>query len=171
MAEIGVLRPDERIELLDGTLIDMGSLDEVQFDRNRDLVDYLIGALGDAARVAGQTSLYLGERNAPQPDVAILAPGEHRPPRMPSREEVLAVIEVANSSLLVDIGVKPRVYAGHAIADYLVVDLAANALLHYHEPHHLGYRICDFLSDDDTLELAAFQGMRLQANAFLACGV
>jgi hypothetical protein len=60
-----------------------------------------------------------------------------------------------------------RLYARFGIADYLVVDLDADVLLHYREPHELGYGACDRLTASDRFELAALPGTALDAAAFL----
>jgi Uma2 family endonuclease len=172
MAEAGVLRPEERVELLSGAIVEMSPIGARHWDRHLRIVKYLIGALRDRAEVAGQASLPLGERDEPQPDIAVLAPRRYAPPNAPPMPaEIYAVIELSDASLLKDIGLKLRLYARHAIADYLVVDLDADALLHYHEPHDLGYRLCDRLGENDTAQLAALPGIRLQADAFLERGV
>jgi Uma2 family endonuclease len=172
LAEVGVLRPEERVELLGGSIVEMSPIGSRHWDRHLRVVKYLIRALGDRAEAAGQASLPLGDRDEPQPDVAVLAPRRYAPPHPPpSPAEIYAVIELSDTSLLKDIGPKLRLYARHAIADYLVVDLDADALLHYRAPHDLGYHLFDQLGENDTLELAAFPGIRLQAAAFLERGV
>jgi hypothetical protein len=60
-----------------------------------------------------------------------------------------------------------RLYARFGIADYFVVDLDANVLLHYREPHELGYGAFDRLTASDRFELAALPGTFLDAAAFL----
>lgn len=171
LAEIGVLRPEERVELLDGAIVEMSPIGNRHWARHARIVEYLIHTIGVRARVAGQSSLPLGDRDEPQPDIAVLAPREYEPPHTtPLPAEMFALVELSDTSLAKDLGKKLRVYARHGIADYLVVDLADNALLRHREPHDIGYRICDRLAAGDTFELAALPGIRLRADAFLAHG-
>jgi Uma2 family endonuclease len=171
MAEIGLLRPEERVELLDGAIVEMSPIGSRHWVRHSRIVTYLIRTLGENAIVAGQSSLPLGDRNEPQPDIAVLAPREYEAPHPPpSPSEICALVELSDTSLRTDLGTKLRVYARHAIADYLVVDLANDALLHHRDPHDLGYRVCDRLAAGDTFELAALPGIQLRAEAFLASG-
>jgi hypothetical protein len=85
----------------------------------------------------------------------------------PRPDQIYAIIEIADTSLPKDVGRKSRLYARFAIADYCVVDLNADALLHYREPHELGYAVCDRLTTDDHFELAALPDAVLEARAFL----
>jgi hypothetical protein len=168
LAEIGMLRPEERVELLSGAIVEMSPIGPRHWDRHLRIVKYLIQMLAERAEVAGQSSLPLGGRDEPQPDIAVLAPRRYAPPRPPpSPSEIYAVIEISDTSLLKDIGPKLRLYARHGIADYLMVDLDADALLHYREPHALGYHVCDRLGEGHTFELAALGGIHLQTTAFL----
>jgi Putative restriction endonuclease len=171
MAEVGVLRAEELVELLDGAIVEMSPIGTRHWGRHLDVVEYLIRTLGETAKIAGQSSLSLGTRDEPQPDIAVLAPRRYQPSNPPSPSEIYAVIELSETSLLKDSGPKLLLYARHAIADYLVVDLAADVLLHHHEPHDFGYHACDRLAENDTFELGALPGIRLRADAFLACGI
>lgn len=168
MGEIGLLRPDERVELLDGAIVKMSPIGNDHWRRHARIVEYLIGALGKRALVAGQSSLPLGDLNEPQPDIAVLA-RECETPRgaAPAPAEIYGLIEISDTSLRKDLGPKLRLYARFGISDYLVVDLNAEVLLHYHEPHELGYSACDRLDADQHFELASLRGIVLQAEAFL----
>jgi Uma2 family endonuclease len=171
LADIGLLRPEERVELLDGAIVEMSPIGENHWGRHLRIVEYLIHALGERAAIAGQASLRLGNRDEPQPDIAILARRRYNASHPPSPAEVYAVIELADTSLQKDVGPKLRLYARHGIADYLVVDLTGDVLLHYHEPHELGYQRCERLGDGDAFVLAALPSIRLEAKAFLEVGV
>src|SRR5260370_14461612 len=156
MGEIGLLRPEERGELLDGAIVEMSPIGNRHWTRHSRIVTYLVHRLGESAIIAGQSSWPLGDRNEPQPDIAVLAPREYEAPHPPpSPAEIYALIELSDTSLRKDLGTKLRVYARHAIADYLVVDLANDVLLHHRDPHDLEYRVCDRLAAGDTFELAA----------------
>jgi Uma2 family endonuclease len=167
MAETGVLRREERVELLDGAIVEMSPIGERHWDRHSAIVEYLIAALGEAARVAGQASLRLGDRNEPQPDIAVLRRRSYSRASPPAPAEIFAIVEIADSSLAKDTGPKQRLYGRFGVADYLVVDLDGDVLRHYRDPHELGYRQCDVLRHGDTFELVAAPGQRLSADPFL----
>lgn len=169
LAEIGLLRPDERVELLDGAIVEMSPIGNLHWRRHARIVEYLIGALGKRAFVVGQSSLQLDDKNEPQPDIAILARECADPSdRAPSPAEIYALVEISDTSLPKDLGPKLRLYARYGIADYLVVDLNAEALLHYREPHQLGHGACDRLDHGASFQLGALPGITLWAEAFLS---
>jgi Uma2 family endonuclease len=168
MVEAGVLEEDERIELIDGAIVEMSPIGKAHWARHSRIVKYLMRMLGASAEVVGQSSLPLGTRDEPQPDVAILAPRSYEGATpYPSPAEIYAAIEISDSSLRKDLGPKMRLYARHAIADYLVIDLTDDVLLHHHDPHDVGYRSCDRLGADDVFSLRALPDIALQAKAFL----
>lgn len=168
MAEVGIIAPVERVELLDGRLVEMAPIGIAHWDRHARIVRYLNEVLGDRARVVGKGSFPLGFRSEPQPDVAVLAPLHYESiGRSPAPREIYAIVELAESSLQTDLGPKLRLYARHEIADYLVVDLTADVLLHHRDPNELGYRTVDRLDHSGEFELRAFRDIVLDARAFL----
>jgi Uma2 family endonuclease len=169
LAEAGILAPDERVELLAGAIVEMSPIGVDHWVRHGDIVAYLVRLLGSAAFVAGQASLELGKRDEPQPDIAVLAPRRYeRPNPLPKTDEIFAVIELSDSSLAKDLAPKLTVYARHAIADYVVVDMKANVLMHHSRPNGLRYDRCDRLTPDDDFTLTALPAIRLSASSFLA---
>jgi Uma2 family endonuclease len=168
MADIGLFRDDERVELLDGIIVEMSPIGTRHWRRHATITAYLNRTLGDHAFIVPQGSFPLGDKNEPQPDIAVLArecaDAEND---VPLPAQIYALIEISDSSLAKDLGPKQRLYARFGIADYVVVDLNENVLLHYREPHELGYGICDRLFDGDAFELAALPGITLRTDALL----
>jgi Uma2 family endonuclease len=168
MAEIGLFRDDERVELLDGLIVEMSPIGTRHWRRHATITAYLNRTLGDRAFVVPQGSFPLGDNNEPQPDIAVLArecadAGND----VPLPTQIYVLIEISDSSLAKDLGPKQRLYARFGIADYVVVDLNDHVLLRYRDPHELGYGICDRLAATDRFELAALPGTLLDAAAFL----
>jgi Uma2 family endonuclease len=168
LAEIGMLRPDERVELLDGAIVEMSPIGNRHWRQHARISAYLAATLGDDAFVVPQGSFPLGPKNEPQPDLAVLAP-LHRADaeRDPTPEEIYAVIELADSSLGKDTGPKLRLYARFGIPDYIVVDLEGDILIHYRDPHELGYRSEDRLHATDTFTIRRLAPIALSAAPFL----
>jgi Uma2 family endonuclease len=116
MAEVGILAPDARVELIDGEIIDMpppGS-------SHAGTVDYLLSVLGTAARdranLRVQSPVRLSEYSEPQPDLALLRP---------RAEDVLLIVEVAANSLRFDRKKKVPLYARHGIPEVWLLGVAA----------------------------------------------
>jgi hypothetical protein len=118
--------------------------------------------------VVGQASIALGDQNHPQPDVIVLprTPDEFMD-RDPAPSELYAVIEVANSSLRKDTGIKLDIYGRFQIADYLVVDLKSRVLLRYRATAQGEYGPPERLGSGATLRLAAFPDVGLDVDRFL----
>lgn len=171
MAEAGIIGNRERVELLDGLLIKMPPIGPVHWGRHGRIVEYLVGALHGRARIFGQASIPLEARSEPQPDIVVLAdrPGGYS--SAPTNSEILAMIELADSSLGKDRGRKLRLYARSRIPDYLLVDLAGNVLHHFTKPHELGYADDRVLGYGEAFSLTSILNATLSADPFLAaCG-
>jgi Uma2 family endonuclease len=169
MAEAGIIADREPVELLDGQLVLMTPIGSRHVGRHGRLVRYLIEALGDSAVVLGMSSIPLGERSEPSPDIAIASPrADGYESRHPTPGEIFALIEIAESSLAKDAGPKAKLYARSGIRDYLIADIEANVLRRNCEPHELGYTRTSTLGYGDSFTLTALPDITLSADPFLA---
>lgn len=141
MAEAGILSPDARIELIEGELVDMapiGSRHAAVVDR---FARSLTLAVGERAIVRVQGPVRLNELSEPQPDIALLRPREDfYAAAHPGPADVLLLIEVADSSLEYDRGVKLPLYARHGIPECWLVNLERGVINRCREPSDDGYR-------------------------------
>ena len=132
MAEIGVLAPDARVELIEGEIIDMAPIGRDHQSIVDQLNRALIRAVGDDAIVRVQGSVRLGQWSEPQPDVVLLEP---RPDFYRSEfalgTDTLLVIEVSDTTLRYDRDVKVPLYARHGVPEVWIVDVNGNMLLVY----------------------------------------
>jgi Uma2 family endonuclease len=132
MAEIGVLAPDARVELIEGEIIDMAPIGK----DHQSIVDQLnrtfVRAVGDNAIVRVQGSVRLSQWSEPQPDLVLLAP---RPDfyrgEFALGTDTLLVIEVSDTTLRYDRDVKVPLYARHGVPEVWIVDVQNDALLVY----------------------------------------
>lgn len=168
MVEAGVLHEGERLELLDGIIVEMSPLGGKHAALHLLITDYLKDALRGRAAIAGQISVPLGDLNEPQPDIAILAPkAREYYLRRPTLEEFFALIEIADSSLTQDTGKKRDLYARFGIAEYLVVDVVGRKLLRFVNPRDNRFEAHQELSYGDSFHLGAIPEIDLEADAFL----
>jgi Uma2 family endonuclease len=141
MGEVGLLRPDERVELIDGEIIDMppiGSLHGAVVDL---LAERFITTLKGAALVRIQGAIRLGNHSEPQPDLSLLRPRADRyAARQPQDADVLLVIEVSDTTLKFDVGAKARLYARGGVPEYWVADLTKRRLQRFCAPRDGQYR-------------------------------
>ena len=141
MAEAGILSPKDRVELIDGEIIEMapiGAPHGGKVDRLTSLVARIVADGQVIARVQGP--LRLDRRNEPQPDLMLLRPrADFYETGHPSAADVLLLVEVADSSLAYDRGPKLALYARHGVPEVWVVDLVGRAVEICREPGPEGY--------------------------------
>lgn len=125
MAEAEVFAAEDRIELIEGDLIDMAPIGQGHAAIVGGLLEALFLACAGRAHVWCQNPIRLNHANEPQPDLAVLrrradfyATGER-----PGPADVLLLVEVADSSLRFDRTVKLPLYARAGIAEVWIVDL------------------------------------------------
>lgn len=118
----------ERIELLDGELVEVSPQDARHATMIEALSDHLLPPLVARARVRIQLPLAAGDLSEPEPDVAIVPRDE---PREVHPSRTWHVIEVADSSVRHDLTRKARIYAAAGVPVYWVVDLPGRAV-HVH---------------------------------------
>ena len=132
LAETGVLAPSERVELLNGQIIRMAPIGET----HRTIVDKLNYIFVDKPKKRYQVSIDQPIRienfNEPQPDVVLYKSGVEN--RHPTPEDIYLVIEVADTTLDYDSGVKLRAYEKGGITEYWIIDVAKKAVNIYKLP-------------------------------------
>jgi Uma2 family endonuclease len=135
MAEAGVLAPDARVELIDGEIVDMATISTRHGSAVMRLNHLLMQAAGGLATVSVQSSLRLGDRSAPQPDLMLLAPrDDFYAAAHPVAADVLLLIEVSDSTARYDREIKLPLYARHGIREVWIVDLDNRVLRTFRDP-------------------------------------
>jgi Uma2 family endonuclease len=124
---------DERIELLDGAIVDMSP----QSPSHAAIVEALtMHFMGVACRLRVQLPLEVPPDSEPEPDLALVEelakPGEHP-------KTAALVVEVAVSSQAIDRNVKARLYSSARIPTYWLIDVPAKAVEVRTEPGEHGY--------------------------------
>src|SRR5918997_6720202 len=100
MLEAGILTEDDRVELIDGEIIEMSPIGSRHASCVMRLNAVLTKRLGDTAIVNVQNPLRLSTRSEPLPDCSLLKPREDFYSRAhPTPDDVLLVVEVADSSI------------------------------------------------------------------------
>ncbi len=141
MAETGILQPDERIELIEGEMVQKMSPIGRRHHWIVTLLDRILRIqLGGKYPVSIQGPLHLGETTYVEPDIVIAKefPASLSAPS-PGPRDVLLLIEVADSSLAYDRDVKLPLYARAGIGEVWIVDAAAQTLTVHRDPSPKGY--------------------------------
>lgn len=141
MAEIGILKPDDKVELIDGVVIDRTSTGSKYSAAVKMLNRRLKKAVTDATIVAVLDPIRLDNFSEPVPDFALLKyRQDFYADEFPGPDEVLLIIEVAKRSLRFDRDIKLPLYARHGIPHIWLVDLIADEIWIYSQPQESGYK-------------------------------
>ncbi len=142
MADAGILGEDDRVELIDGELIDMAPIGMDHAATVNGLNHALVMACSGKAIVSVQNPVRLDRFNEPQPDFAVsrLRADNYRLHGHPGPADVLLLVEVADSSLRFDKKVKLPLYARAGIGEVWIVNLAQRVLEAYREPAGEDYK-------------------------------
>ena len=167
MGEAGILAGDDRIELIDGGLIDMAPIGSAHAGMVMHLNQRLTRALAGRAIVSPQNPVRLDERSEPQPDIAILRNRrDSYQESHPGPSDVLLVIEIADSSLDYDRDVKVPLYARHGVPEVWLVDLNARHVGIYRRPDGGAYREVLRLGDAETVAPALLSDLSISLADF-----
>jgi Uma2 family endonuclease len=157
MVETGILTDRDRVELLQGEIIEMSPVGRQHAACVDRLNELLVLGLSTRAIVRVQSPIRLGNSSEPQPDVAIL---RRRPDfyaeAHPQAEDVLALVEVSDTTVEFDRTVKVPLYAQDGIAEVWIVDLKAGAVEVYREPKGDGYQQVQMFRRGDVIGFQAF---------------
>ena len=159
MGELGFFR-GERIELVHGTVVRMSPIGPPHASIVRKLTELLLPRLLGRATVSVQQPFIAADDSEPEPDIAVLPPGDYGA-RHPDR--ALLIIEVAESSLEYDRETKGPLYAASGVSEYWIVDVAGGALEVRSHPERGAYsRSRRITSPDERLVVAAFPDVEVR---------
>lgn len=141
MGEIGLFDPDDRVELIDGDIYEMGNIGP----RHAGLVNFLNEQLVRAAAgrfvLAPQNPVEISRFSEPQPDLALSLPrADFYRTAHPRASEVVLVIEVADSTVRWDRQVKMPMYGRQGIQEAWLIEIPRRVVTVYREPSDQGYR-------------------------------
>ena len=135
MVETGILGHQDRVELIDGEIIDMSPIGVLHAAIVDVLARHFGRRTGESVFVRCQNPLRLDDISEPEPDIAILRPrADFYMTAHPGASDVLLVIEVADTSLAYDLGTKVPLYARHGIPEVWVIDAATRQTRVFRRP-------------------------------------
>ncbi len=158
MAEVGTFREDDRLELLEGEIVEMPPIGPGHAGGVKRLMNgFLPLQVESKAIISVQDPIDSGEHSEPQPDLALLKPRpdfyslEH-----PGPEHVFSVVEVMDSSTSDDREVKIPLYARFGIPETWLVDVAQGLIEMYRAPAPGGCQQVRTLRRGERLSPQAF---------------
>ncbi len=168
MAETGILTEDDRVELIEGAIVEMTPIGSRHAACVARLTRLFGRLLGDAVIVWVQNPVRLSRYSEPQPDLALLRPrpdfyaGAH-----PEPADVLLLIEVADATLETDRTVKAPLYAKAGISETWIVDLDGGRVEVSRRPAPDGYQSVRAVPRGESLAPEAFPAASLAVGDLL----
>jgi Uma2 family endonuclease len=161
MGEAGLFDDHERVELVNGEIIDVPPMGSRHAGTVHQLAEVLAAVLGARAFVRSQLPLRLSDDSEPLPDIAVVMPrDDHYKTSHPTAADARLVIEVSESTLRYDRGVKAPLYAAYNVPELWVVDLTANKVHVYRSPVSGKYSIAE-TAELGLLTIAALPGVEV----------
>jgi len=156
MGEIGLLTEDDRVELIEGEILVMPPIGEDHFGHVNQFTDVFYAFRGRAV-IHAQNPVRLGLKTEPQPDIVLLRfRKDFYRGKMPGPDDVLLLVEIADSSLSYDRNTKLPLYAKAGIPEYWIVDLIHREIVVHRDPNRSRYRSVQRLKHGDSIAPVAF---------------
>jgi Uma2 family endonuclease len=135
MVAAGVLTERDRIELIDGEMINTAPIGPKHAAITSRLTKFLVLAVGDTAIVSPGGPVNLGDFSEPQPDLLLLRPrDDYYAEKIPEASDVLLLIEISDSTLAFDQNTKRALYARHGVAEYWIIDVEGKRIEVHSQP-------------------------------------
>ena len=169
MAEAGILTQNDRVELIGGEVFDMTPIGSAHAGKTNRLNRLFARAAAEGlALVSVQSPLRLDPYNEPEPDVMLLKPrADDYQGRHPGAADVLLLVEVSDTSLAYDRGMKLALYAKSGVPEVWIVDLRGAAIEVYREPVGDAYAVAERLTLG-SLAPVLVPGVAIDVGALLA---
>ncbi len=167
LARTGILKEDDRVELIDGEIVEMSPIGSRHAACVARLTAWAV-RLQDRAIAWVQNPVRLGDLTEPQPDLALLRfRSDFYATAHPTPEDIFLVVEVAETSADYDRQVKIPLYARWSIPEAWLVDLDQHRVEVYRNPSSDGYRDLRGVTGSEPIAPLAFPDLELRAQDIL----
>jgi len=157
MAEVGILKPEDRVQLINGEIYTMSLVSSLHAAHVKRLNNLFNKILGARTIIGVQDPITIGDHSEPEPDISILHfrkdfyANDH-----PNPEDVHFLIEVSLSTIRLDKAVKKKLYSSANIPEYWIVNLEEEQVEIYRQPINGEYATEQILNKEDTIFLEKF---------------
>jgi Uma2 family endonuclease len=161
MIEAGILNDGDKIELLDGRIVEMSAQTPPHAATTQRSSDYLKELLAGQAHIRMQLPITLAT-SEPEPDIAVvcIAPGAYCD-HHPNPSEILLLIEISYSTLQIDRREKAPIYARANIVEYWILDVVDREAYIYRNPEPQGYQSEVVFQDNAIIRMLAFPDIEI----------
>ncbi len=167
MGEAGIFQPGDRIELILGEVLEMlpiGANHVGCVGRTNHVVTQQVG---NEYFVFVQCPIRLSDDSEPEPDFLVVRE-DYDQSALPTPSDTLLVIEVSDSSLAFDRGVKLPLYARAGIPEAWLFDLTSTRIERHTDPAPDGYRSISIAGRGDSIASLSLPALTFEVNAVLA---
>lgn len=166
MGEAGIFGEGERVELIDGEVVQMNPIGSRHAMCVMQLTRLLAPLIGEQVLVGVQNPVKINGGLEPQLDLMVVRARDYKD-SLPGPEDVLLLIEVSDTTSSYDRNVKLPLYAKAGIRESWIVDLAGESIERHDDPSETGYGRMQRVGQGKTLASEAFPDLVLHANAVL----
>ena len=168
LAEAGVLSREDRVELVDGVIVNMAPTGRPHGRRTHRIARLFGRILPDDIEISVQSTIRLNNLNAPEPDIALLTPEASLDEQnIPRPEDILLIVEVSDSTLPRDRREKARRYAESGIPELWILMVKTEEIEVHRQPTPSGYANAQRYRRGDTLTIQALPGISLAVDDLL----
>jgi MEMO1 family protein len=132
MAKAGILGEKERVELIEGEIVQMSPVGSPHVMGISRLVHLLVPLVGNDGLISPQGSFRISDHTELLPDFVVMRNKEYD--EIPGPADALLVIEVSDSSLARDLLSKATIYAAAGVQEYWVWDVKRHVVHQFAEP-------------------------------------
>ncbi len=168
LSEVGIIKADERVELIEGDIIEMAAIGT----RHAGCVNLLVDIFTEppikkSALLLVQNPILLDNYSQPQPDIAVVKRDSiFCGTKHPQPQDIFLVIEVADTTLKDDRR-KALIYGLAGIYEYWIVNLDAQLIEVYRHPTVDGYRDRLSFKSAETISPLAFPDLVIAVDDIL----
>ena len=168
MAEVGILGPDERVELIEGDIIVMAPIGPGHAGSVDIIGNLFVRKLDEGFIVRSQNPIHLDDGSEPQPDIVVVRRrDDYYTAAHPTPADILLIVEVAQSSLEYDRDIKAHLYGRNAIPETWVKNLPEDCIERFTQPGPEGYAQHTVHRRGETITPVSFPDLELAVKDLL----
>ena len=168
MVDAGILKEDDRIELIKGEIVQMSPIGRFHAACVKRLNELFILRLPQLATVGVQDPIELDDNSEPQPDLVLLQRrADFYRSGHPQPQDILLIVEVADTTVESDREVKIPLYANSGIVEVWLVNIPAECIEVYRQPSVNGYQSMQVFGRGQSIIVAAFPDVNFTVDEVL----
>ena len=172
MADAGIIGREDRVELIRGEIARMSPIGSLHASVVDSAAQHFVESVAGSAIVRVQSPIRLeAQLSEPEPDISLLRPRQDRyRTAHPTPEDILLVVEVSDSSLAYDRGVKIPLYAEAGIPEVWLIAPDEDGIERYADLSEGEYRHVERFHLGDVLAPTLLPSAQIRVSALLGLG-